>query len=74
MERARRLNPNLTVASRARGRVEVETLRRLGATRTTDPEAEAAFELARFALGRMGVSGPELAAIVNGLRRDAYGR
>jgi monovalent cation:H+ antiporter-2, CPA2 family len=73
-ERARRVNPNLTIASRARGRIEVETLRRLGAARTSDPEAEAAFELARYALGRMGVSGPELAAIVNGLRRDAYGR
>jgi CPA2 family monovalent cation:H+ antiporter-2 len=74
VERARRINPNLTIASRARGRNEVEMLRRLGALRTTDPEAEAAFELARYALGRMGVSGPELAAIVNGLRRDAYGR
>jgi hypothetical protein len=38
-----------------------------------DPEAEAAFELARHALGRMGISGPELAAILVGLRRDSYG-
>jgi hypothetical protein len=37
-----------------------------------DPESEAALELARHALQRMGVSGPELTAIVNGLRRDAY--
>ena len=42
--------------------------------RVADPEAEAAFELARHALQRMGVSGPELTGILTGLRRDAYGR
>ena len=73
IERALVLNPNLTVASRGRGRAETEALRRLGARRVADPEAEAAFELARHALQRMGVSGPELAAIVTGLRRDVYG-
>ena len=73
-ERARRINPNLTVDARARGRREAEELRTLGASRVADPEVEAAFELARHALQRMGVSGAELAAIVNGLRRDAYGR
>ena len=45
-----------------------------GAGRVADPEAEAAFELARHALQRMGVSGPELTGILTGLRRDAYGR
>ena len=73
-ERARRINPNLTVDARARGRREAEELRARGASRVADPEVEAAFELARHALQRMGVSGPELGAIVNGLRRDAYGR
>jgi len=73
-ERARRINPNLTIDARARGRREAEELRALGASRIADPEVEAAFELARHALQRMGVSGPELGAIVNGLRRDAYGR
>jgi K+:H+ antiporter len=73
-ERARRINPNLTVDARARGRREAEKLRALGVSRVADPEVEAAFELARHALQRMGVSGPELGAIVNGLRRDAYGR
>ncbi len=73
-ERARRINPHLMIAARARGRTEVEALRKLGAGRVADPEAEAALELARHALQRMGVSGPELAAIVIGLRRDAYGR
>jgi CPA2 family monovalent cation:H+ antiporter-2 len=72
-ERARRINPNLTVAARAHGRSEANRLRAAGAGRVADPEAEAAFELARHALGRMGISGPELAAILVGLRRDSYG-
>ena len=73
-ERARPINPRLQVASRARGRREIETLQGLGVGRLADPEAEAAFELARHALQRMGVSGAELNGIVTGLRRDAYGR
>jgi CPA2 family monovalent cation:H+ antiporter-2 len=73
-ERARRINPKLTIAARARGRREIAALRLHGAGRVADPDAEAAFELARHALQRMGVSGPELVGIVTGLRRDAYGR
>jgi monovalent cation:H+ antiporter-2, CPA2 family len=73
-ERARLLNPRLTIAARARGRREISELRRQGAGRVADPDAEAAFELARHALQRMGVSGPELVAIVTGLRREVYGR
>jgi K+:H+ antiporter len=72
-ERAHRINPNLTIDARARGRREAEELRARGVSRVADPEVEAALELARHALQRMGVSGPELTAIVNGLRRDAYG-
>jgi CPA2 family monovalent cation:H+ antiporter-2 len=73
-ERALRINPRLTIAVRTRGRAEIDRLRGLGANRLADPEAEAAFELARHALQRMGVSGPELSAILVGLRRDVYGR
>ena len=73
-ERARQINPRLMIAARARGRTEIEALRKQGAGRIADPEAEAAFELARHALQRMGISGPELAAIVTGLRKDSYGR
>jgi CPA2 family monovalent cation:H+ antiporter-2 len=73
-ERALRIQPRLTVAARTRGRREVDVLRRLGVQRLADPDAEAAFELARHALQRMGVSGPELSGIVSGLRRDVYGR
>jgi CPA2 family monovalent cation:H+ antiporter-2 len=72
-ERALRINARLSIASRTRGRREVEALRGLGVRRMADPEAEAAFELARHALQRMGVSGPELSGIVVGLRRDVYG-
>jgi CPA2 family monovalent cation:H+ antiporter-2 len=73
-ERARAINPALTIAARARGRTEMDALRTRGAGRIADPEAEAALELARHALQRMGISGPELTAIVIGLRRDWYGR
>jgi monovalent cation:H+ antiporter-2, CPA2 family len=73
-ERALRLNPRLSIAARSRGLGEIEALRRLGVARLSDPEAEAAFELARHALQRMGVSGAELTGIVTGLRRDVYGR
>ena len=74
-ERALRINPRLSIAARARGRREVEVpARGSGVGRLADPEAEAAFELARHALQRMGVSGPELSGIVSGLRRDVYGR
>ncbi len=73
VERARRINPDLQIAARARGRRHIRELRLSGVGRVADPEAEAAFELARHALQRMGVSGPELNAIVVGLRRDYYG-
>ncbi|MEO6207698.1 MAG: cation:proton antiporter family protein [Candidatus Limnocylindrales bacterium] len=73
-ERALRQNPRLTIAARARGLREIDALRRLGVGRITDPEAEVAFELARHALHRMGVSGAELTGVVSGLRRDVYGR
>ena len=59
----------------ARMRTVEETVRGADEARwtRTDPEAEAAFELARHALHRMGVSGSELTGIVSGLRRDVYG-
>jgi CPA2 family monovalent cation:H+ antiporter-2 len=74
IERAKVINPRIQVASRARGRAETERLRSYGVGRIADPEVEAGLELARHALQRMGVSGPELQAILVGLRRDAYGR
>ena len=73
VERAREINPKLMVAARARGRFEIRTMRGMGVTRLADPEVEAALELARATLARMGISGPEQAAITRGLRRRAYG-
>ncbi len=73
VERARALNPRLTIVARARGRKEVASMRGLGVARLADPEVEAALELARAALARMGVSGPEQTAITTGLRRRTYG-
>jgi CPA2 family monovalent cation:H+ antiporter-2 len=72
-ERAQLLNPRLSITARARGRREIDLLRRLGLSRVADPEVESSFELARYALQRMGISGMELNGIVQGLRRDAYG-
>jgi monovalent cation:H+ antiporter-2, CPA2 family len=73
VERARSINPRLTIISRARGRAEAAVLQELGVSRLADPEIEAAIELARASLARMGVSGPEQAAVTVGLRRRYYG-
>jgi CPA2 family monovalent cation:H+ antiporter-2 len=72
IERAKAINPRLSVVSRTRGRTEAMALRDLGVTRLADPEIEAAIELARASLARMGVSGPEQAAITMGIRRRYY--
>jgi monovalent cation:H+ antiporter-2, CPA2 family len=72
-ERARSINPRLTIVSRARGRSQVDAMLAAGARGVADPEVEAALELARAALQRMGVSSQELAAISVGIRRRSYG-
>jgi CPA2 family monovalent cation:H+ antiporter-2 len=72
-ERALAIAPGLSIAGRSRGARERATLRQVGVRRVADPEVEAGVELARHALQRMGVSGPELAAIASGLRRSQYG-
>ncbi len=71
-ERAHHLNPGLMIASRARGVHQASDLRAAGVHHLADPDNEAAIDLARHALQRMGVSGPELTAITINLRRDAY--
>ncbi len=73
VERARAINPRLPIVARARGQTEIRSLRELGVTRLADPDVEAALELARAALARMGVSGPEQSAVTVSLRRRAYG-
>ncbi|MEO8470258.1 MAG: cation:proton antiporter family protein [Chloroflexota bacterium] len=71
-ERAHHLNPGLMIASRARGIHQAADLRAAGVHHLADPDNEAAIDLARHALQRMGVSGPELTAITINLRREAY--
>jgi monovalent cation:H+ antiporter-2, CPA2 family len=73
VERAREINPRISVVATARGRTEIRAMRALGVARLADPEVEAALELARATLARMGISGPEQAAITTGIRRRAYG-
>ena len=73
VERARAINPRLAIVARTRGRTEAMALQDLGVTRLADPEIEAAIELARASLARMGVSGPEQTAITVGIRRRYYG-
>jgi monovalent cation:H+ antiporter-2, CPA2 family len=73
VERAREINPRITIVARARGRAETRAMRDLGVARLADPDVEAALELARATLARMGISGPEQTAITTGLRRRAYG-
>ena len=74
VERAREINPRLAVVARTRGRTEALVLQELGVTRLADPEIEAAIELARASLARMGVSGPEQTAITVGIRRRVLRR
>lgn len=72
-ERARAINPRLTIVARVKGMASMAPLRAAGVARMADPEVEAAIELARAALHRMGLSSQEQQAIALGLRRRAYG-
>jgi monovalent cation:H+ antiporter-2, CPA2 family len=70
---ARRVNPRLHIVARARTAQDREFLRRQGVQEIVTPETEAALEMARFTLARLGVSAIETAAIVQGLRRRTGG-
>ncbi|HEY7024004.1 MAG TPA: cation:proton antiporter [Candidatus Limnocylindrales bacterium] len=65
----RREHPRVPIVARARSASDREMLEREGAGEIVVAETEVALEMARFTLGRLGVSGPETAAIVQGLRR-----
>ncbi len=62
-------HPRVPIIARARSTSDREMLEREGAGEIVVAETEVALEMARFTLGRLGVSGPETAAIVQGLRR-----
>jgi CPA2 family monovalent cation:H+ antiporter-2 len=57
------------IIARARSNRDREMLQREGVGEIVVAETEVALEMARFTLGRLGVSSPETAAIVQGLRR-----
>ncbi|HXG26201.1 MAG TPA: cation:proton antiporter [Candidatus Binatia bacterium] len=69
VDTVRRQHPRLPIVARTHSQGERATLRRLGATVVVVGEVELALEMTRFTLRQFGVSGPELAALIEGLRR-----
>ena len=69
----RHLQPRVPVICRARSNADREFLQREGVGEIVVAETEVALEMARYTLGRLGVSGPETAAIVRGLRERTRG-
>ena len=65
----RRSHPRLQVVARAGSPAERAQLEREGVGEVVVAQTEIALEMARFTLSRLGVSGPETQAIVQGLRR-----
>ena len=61
--------PRLPVIARASSATERSLLEREGAGEVVVAQTEIALEMARYTLSRLGVSGPETQAIVQGLRR-----
>lgn len=62
-------HPRVPVIARARTASERAMLQREGVGEIVVAETEVALEMARYTLGRLGVSAAETAAIVQGLRR-----
>jgi CPA2 family monovalent cation:H+ antiporter-2 len=69
----RRDHPRLPIIARARTAAERALLQREGVGEIVVAETEVALEMARYTLGRVGVSAAETAAIVQGLRRRVTG-
>jgi CPA2 family monovalent cation:H+ antiporter-2 len=65
---ARRAHARLPIVARTTSASEREILRRLGANEVVVGELELGLEMTRFTLRRLGVSGTETAAIIQGLR------
>jgi monovalent cation:H+ antiporter-2, CPA2 family len=74
VDNARRANPRLVIVARARTAADRELFHELGVQEIVTAELEAALEMTRFTLARLGVSAAETTAIVQGLRRRASGR
>jgi CPA2 family monovalent cation:H+ antiporter-2 len=65
---ARRENPRLPIVVRSHSAGERDVLRRLGASEVVVGETELGLEMTRYALRRLGLSGFEAQAIVQGMR------
>ncbi len=69
VDTVRRAHPRLPIVARTHSQSERAVLRQLGATVVVVGEVELALEITRFTLRQFGVSGPELTALIEGLRR-----
>ncbi len=69
VDTVRRQHPRLPIVARTHSQSERAVLRQLGATVVVVGEVELALEMTRFTLRQFGVSGPELTALIEGLRR-----
>lgn len=65
--------PRVPIIARARTSSDRDLLEREGVSEIVVAETEVALEMARYTLGRLGVSSAETQAIVRGLRRRATG-
>jgi CPA2 family monovalent cation:H+ antiporter-2 len=71
---ARRDHPWLPIVVRTHSGPERDALRRLGATEVVNGETELGLEMTRFTLRRLGLSGTETQAIVQGIRGREHPR
>lgn len=68
---ARRVNPSISILTRAQAGSEVELLRKAGANEIVQPEFEAGLECIRYVMRRYGVSAAETNTLV-GYRRSIH--
>jgi voltage-gated potassium channel Kch len=69
---ARRLRPDLAIVARAEGFEAVRDLYALGIEKVVSPEFEAAIEMAREALGHLGVPVGDIEDVADAIRRERY--
>jgi CPA2 family monovalent cation:H+ antiporter-2 len=69
---ARKVNPSISIVSRAQASSEVEMLREAGANEIVQPEFEAGLECVRVVLRRYGVSAQETNAAITYRRTQHY--
>ena len=69
VDRARRVNNRIEIVVRVETPEEAKRLLERGATQTVEGERELAVQMARYTLRRFGVTGREVEAIAQGLRR-----